>query len=263
MTALEVLPLASDVELPGAVVAGELVAQVITEQPALASLDPREQLLAAAWLLSYRSARTRRAYAGDFTAWRAWLHSRDLDVLAARRAHVDLWVSQLQAAGAAASTITRRLSALAGLYRYAAAHDLVAVDPTAGVARPAIDPDYTATISLDRDQARAFITAADADPGRQQPRTAAVIRLLLHNALRVDELVGADLSDLGYDRGDRVLHVTRKGARRARVPLAPATVAALKAYLAARAAAAGITVDALDGPLVATASVRRLTQAHL
>jgi len=262
MTTVEVLP-AGDVELPGAAVAGELVAQVLAEQPVLASLPPREQLLAAAWLLSYRSARTRRAYAGDYAAWRAWLAARELDVLAARRAHVDLWVTQLQAAGAAASTIARRLSALAGLYRYAAAHDLVTVDPTAGVARPTIDPDYTATISLDRDQARALITAADIDPGRQQPRTAAVIRLLLHNALRVDELIKADLADLGYDRGHRVLHVTRKGARRARVPLAPATVAALEAYLAARAAAAGVTVGELDGPLVATATGRRLTQAHL
>ena len=117
MTTVEVLP-AGDVELPGAAVAGELVAQVLAEQPVLASLPPREQLLAAAWLLSYRSARTRRAYAGDYAAWRAWLAVRELDVLAARRAHVDLWVTQLQAAGAAASTIARRLSALAGPRRW-------------------------------------------------------------------------------------------------------------------------------------------------
>lgn len=170
---------------------GELLAQVLGEHPQLAVAGEREQLLAASWLVTYRSARTRRAYAGDYLAWLAWLTDRGVDVLAARRAHVDLWVHQQQTAGAAATTITRRLSALSGFYRHATTHDLITHSPTAGVTRPTIDPDYTATIGLDRDQAHALIAAADADRGRSQPRTAAVIRLLLHNALRVDEACSA------------------------------------------------------------------------
>ena len=61
-----------------------------------------------------------------------------------------------------------------------------------------------------------------------------MIRLLLHNALRVDEACAADVADLGADAGHRVLGVTRKGARKAKVPLTPATVAALDAYLTDR-----------------------------
>jgi hypothetical protein len=61
------------------------------------------------------------------------------------------------------------------------------------------------------------------DRGPQALRTAAVIRLLLHNALRVDEACAADVADLGADAGHRVLRVTRKGARKAKIPLAPAT----------------------------------------
>ena len=45
-----------------------------------------------------------------------------------------------------------------------------------------VDPDYTATIGLDRDQVRALVPAADADRGPQALRTAAVVRLLVHNA---------------------------------------------------------------------------------
>ena len=48
-----------------------------------------------------------------------------------------------------------------------------------------------------------------------------MIRLLLHNALRVDEACAADVTDLGTDAGHRVPRVTRKGGRRAKVPLAP------------------------------------------
>jgi integrase/recombinase XerD len=132
------------------------------------------------------------------------------------------------------------------------------------VARPVVDPDYTATVGPDRDQARALVAAADADTGAQALRTAAVVRLLLHNALRVDEACAADIADLGEDSGHRVLRVVRKGARKAKIPLTPATVAALEAYLAARAQRAG-AVDwrQLGGPLLATAAGGRLRQGHL
>ena len=220
--------------------------------------------VAAAWLASLRAARTRRAYAGDVRGWLGWLAERGTDVLDAGRVHVDLWAAGQQDQGAESSTVRRRLSALSSFYRYCAAHDLVDRIPTAGVARPGVDPDYTATVGLDRDQVRALVAAADADRGPQALRTVAVIRLLVHNALRVDEACAADVTDLGADAGHRVLRVIRKGARRAKVPLAPATAAALDAYLAERARR-GRLGDArqLAGPLLATASGGRLRQGHL
>jgi integrase/recombinase XerD len=211
--------------------------------------------------MSLRSARTRRAYAGDLRAWLAWLAERGVDVLAAGRVHADLWVAGQLENGAEAASVRRRLSALSSFYRYCAAHDLVGRSPTTGVARPMVDPDYTATVGLARDEARALVAAAAADRGRQALRTAAVIRLLLHNALRVDEACAADVADLGADAGHRVLRVTRKGARKAKVPLTPATAAALDAYLAERAGLAAAA--ALTGPLLATTTGGRLRQGHL
>src|SRR5262249_58491999 len=142
-----------------------------------------------------------------------------------------------------------------------AAHDLASGVPTAGVARPVVDADYTATVGLARDEARALVAAADADRGRQALRNAAAVRLLLHNALRVDEACAVDVADLGTDAGHRVLRVTRKGARKAKVPMTPATAAALDAYLAARPARAGLgSAAAPAGPLLATATGGRLRQ---
>ena len=57
------------------------------ELPALADLGERAQLLVV-WLVSLRSARTRRAYFGDVAAWLAWLDERELDLLTVGRAHV-------------------------------------------------------------------------------------------------------------------------------------------------------------------------------
>ena len=247
-----------------AVLAAELLGRVRAELPAVGKLGEREQVLVAAWLTGLRSARTRRAYALDVAAWLGWLAERDTDVLAAGRVHIDLWAATQLDARASASSVRRRLSALSSFYRYCAAHDLIGRVPTQGVARPVVDPDYTATVGLDRDQARALVAAADADTGVQALRTAAVVRLLLHNALRVDEACAADVSDLGEDSGHRVLRVVRKGARKAKIPLTPATVAVLEAYLAARAQRAGMADwRQLGGPLLATAAGGRLRQGHL
>ena len=78
---------------PAVAVAGELLARVGAELPAVAALGQREQVLAAVWLTSLRSPRTRRAYCGDLRGWLAWLGERGIDVLDARRVHVDLWVA--------------------------------------------------------------------------------------------------------------------------------------------------------------------------
>jgi integrase/recombinase XerD len=244
-----------------AAVAAELLGRIRAQLPVIGELGEREQILVAAWLTGLRSARTRRAYAGDVAAWLGWLAERDTGVLATGRVHVDLWAATWLDAGAAASSVRRRLSALSSFYRYCAAHDLTGRIPTEGVARPVVDPDYTATVGLDRDQARALVAAADADTGAQALRTAAVVLLLLHNALRVDEACAADIAE---DSGHRVLRVVRKGGRKAKVPLTPATVAALETYLADRAQRAGVASwRELAGPLLATAAGGRLRQGHL
>jgi integrase/recombinase XerD len=262
---LERLPTPVPAAAPGsgpAAMAAELLGRVRAELPTVGELGEREQVLVSAWLTGLRSARTRRAYAGDVIAWLAWLAERETSVLAAGRVHVDLWASTQLDVGAAASSVRRRLAALSSFYRYCAAHDLIGRVPTQGVARPAVDPDYTATVGLDRDQARALVAAADT--GAQALRTAAVVRLLLHNALRVDEVCTADVADLGEDSGHRVLRVVRKGARKAKIPLTPATVAALEAYLADRAQWAEVGEwRQLTGPLLATATGGRLRQGHL
>jgi site-specific recombinase XerD len=184
-------------------VADELLATLHAEHPVLAGGPARERLMAATWLAGYRSTRTRRAYAGDLAAWLAWLEARQVDVLAARRVHVDLWTRGLLDAGAAGSTVTRRLSAVSSWYRHLGEHDLVASNPAAAVRRPRVHPDRTSTVGLDRDQTRALLAAADADTGLARLRNAAAIRLLLHQGMRVDELAGADIADLGHDRGHR------------------------------------------------------------
>jgi hypothetical protein len=76
---LERLPALVSPAAPGAgpaAVAAELVGRVRAELPAVGELGEREQVLVAAWLTGLRSARTRRAYAGDVVAGLGWLAER-------------------------------------------------------------------------------------------------------------------------------------------------------------------------------------------
>jgi integrase len=75
--------------------------------------------------------------------------------------------------------------------------------------------------------------------------------LLALNGLRVSEALAADVTDLSTERGHRVLMITRKGGKRATVPLAPRTAETLDAYLAGRT----------TGPLFATSTGARLDRA--
>ena len=94
-----------------AALAAELLGRIRAELPVIGGLGERDQVLVAAWLTGLRSARTRRAYAGDVVARLGWLAERETDVLAAGRVHVDLWAAIWLDDGAASSSVRRRLSA--------------------------------------------------------------------------------------------------------------------------------------------------------
>jgi len=68
------------------------------------------------------------------------------------------------------------------------------------------------------------------------------------NGLRLSEAVGADIEDLSTQRGHRTLAITRKGGKRAVVPLAPRTARAIDLAVGERC----------DGPIFLAADGNRL-----
>jgi integrase/recombinase XerD len=173
--------------------------------------------------------------------------------------HVGLWAATQLDTGAAESSVRRHLSALASFYRYCAAHDLIGRVPTEDVARPVVD-----RITSPR---RAW-TGTRPAPWSPPPPTPAPRRCAPRRwcgcsccTMRCASMrpATADMADLGEDCGHRVLRVVRKSARKAKIPLTPATVAALDAYLAGRAQRAGAGEwRQLSRPLLATAAGGRL-----
>lgn len=198
--------------------------------------------LAAAFLAGFGAA-TREAYAGDLRAWGAFLTDLGVHVLDAHRVHADAFVRDAEERGLAPATVARRLSALNGLYDYALDEGLVARSPIAHVRRPRVS-DQSARFGVDRDEMRALLAVAR----RSGARDYALLCLLGLSGLRVTEALGADVADLGSQRGHRVLRVLRKGGKRQTVALAPRTAVALDELLAGRR----------EGPVFSTRSGRRV-----
>jgi hypothetical protein len=86
-----------------------------TIQPAFT--DP-ERLALAGFLAGYRGL-TREAYALDLRQFTTWCRTRSLPLFAVRRADIEGFARDLEARGRARATVTRRLSTIAGFYKYA------------------------------------------------------------------------------------------------------------------------------------------------
>jgi integrase/recombinase XerD len=198
--------------------------------PAAAGELGRPQALAervaAAFLISHRPA-TRAAYRASLQAWAAWCASLDLDVLQAEKPHVEAWVRQLEADGAAPATVVRHLAALRGFSQEAVEMGACSHDPTVRVRRPRLSRD-SPRLGLSRDQAQQLLAAAgDTDDERDHP----LVCLLLLNGLRISETIALDVGDITDVRGHRVARVRRKGRMRQDVALAPRTTAAITPLL--------------------------------
>src|SRR5262252_1771427 len=173
----------------------------------------------------------------------AWCRARFLNLFAVRRVDIESFARDLEARGRARATVTRRLSTIAGFYKYAVEEELLEHSPAAHVRRPRLDYESHAT-GLDRNEVGAMLVAAGLGP----PAEHALISLLALNGLRVSEATGADIEHLGLQRGHRTLTITRKGGKVVTIPLAPRTARAIDLA----------TGERTDGPIFLAADGRRL-----
>jgi integrase family protein with SAM-like domain len=110
-------------------------AALVTGGPVLS--DP-ERLALAGFLAGY-SGLTCEAYALDLRQFASWCAAHSLRLFQARRANIECFGRDLEAAGRARATVTRRLCTVAGFYKYAVEEELLDHSPAAHVRRPRLD----------------------------------------------------------------------------------------------------------------------------
>jgi integrase/recombinase XerD len=121
--------------------------------------------------------------------------------------------------------------------------ELLDHSPAAHVRRPRLDYESHA-VGLASNELGALLVAAGLGP----PAEHALVSLLALNGLRVSEATGANIENLGVERGHRTLVITRKGGKVVTIPLAPRTARAIDLTIGERT----------EGPIFLTADGRRL-----
>jgi integrase/recombinase XerD len=114
---------------------------------------------ALAGFLAGYSGLTREAYTLDLRQYTSWCAQRGLHLFTARRADIERFGRDMEAAGRARATIARRLCTIAGFYRYAVEEDLLEHSPAAHIRRPRLDYD-SHVVGLDRNEVGALLVAA-------------------------------------------------------------------------------------------------------
>ena len=212
-------------------------------------LVPRSDLSASAaagFLARYREP-TLRSYRQDLRVFGAWCTDRRLDPLSATRGHIELYIRDLERRGYAAATIGRRVSTVAGFFKYAVIDGYLTVDPTQAVTRPRVPWEGQHRTVLHPLEYAAVLTAAR----RHSPTGHALVALLGMIGLRVSEATAAAVTDIRYESGYEILHVVGKGAKPADIPLPIPVLRAIRLAVDGR----------MSGPILVSRSGARLSHA--
>lgn len=161
-------------------------------------------------------------------------------------AHVRRWVAQLHGAGRQPRGIALVLSCWRGFYTWLGRQGLIDVHPVQGVRAPKAPRPLPKALAVEEALHLANATGAQADAVDDDPRDAAqalrdraLVELLYGSGLRLAEALGLDVEPGPQAHGWVDLqaaeaHVLGKGGKWRTVPVGPAALAALHAWLQAR-----------------------------
>lgn len=189
----------------------------------------RSEMAAARFLLRYQDP-TRGNYAIALRKWFEFAVNFGVEPLDADRAHIELWMRNMEQQGLMASTIAGRIGAICGFYKLAKIDRAIVDDPTEHLRRPSV-PNVSRRQGLTRGEALRVLDTAQ----ESSPLDHALLCTLLYTGGRIGEVCALDVESLGMMQGQRtVLMVREKGNRSAPVPLPPRAVWALDLYLGTR-----------------------------
>lgn len=178
------------------------------------------------WLEDGLSKNTLTSYRQDLSAFAEWLQkTENRDLHQARQADVQQYLA-VRFPHSKPRSISRLIATLRRFYRYALRESQVEVDPTLQIDSPKLPRSLPK--SLNEDEVEALLDAPDLG----QPlglRDRAMLELLYACGLRVSELVGLKVTEIGLQEG--VIRVTGKGSKTRLVPMGEEALEWIGRYL--------------------------------
>ena len=172
------------------------------------------------------SPHTQRAYLSDLRQLEAFLDEREIGLDAATRDDLRAFLAA-RFGGNTAATLARKQCALRAFYAFRVRMGHIADSPARRLAFPRRRVSLPNVVSVDD-----CFAILDAPSKRTAAglRDRCALELLYDAVLRVSELAGLDLADIGPD----VLRVSGKGGKERAVPIVTKARAAIDAYLVRR-----------------------------
>jgi site-specific recombinase XerD len=202
--------------------------------------------------------KTKRAYGIDLGQFALWCTAQGLDPGTVAPRTLRRYAAALSEHGAVPSTVARKLAALRACFRALREQGVVAQNPADLVASP--KRPQTLPRVLRADELAALLDRIPATTPLEL-RDRALFELAYASGLRAEELVGLDVTSLGFDAEE--VRVEGKGAKTRIVPVGETALRALTRYLerARPALATGVAEPALflskSGRRLSTSDVRR------
>lgn len=173
---------------------------------------------------------TRAQYRSVVSRWLRWCADNGIDMLRAKRTHIEAFAAYDGGMRPAAkSTVCRNLSVVCCLYRYLCEEGYIDSDPGEHVRRPRLYGHSDGTY-LTRDQAVAFL----AEARHMDAQTDALCSLLLLTGARIGEVLGLDVEDCHLDDRRPWVRFDRKGDWSQRVAVPSDAAKALARHLGRR-----------------------------
>ena len=183
------------------------------------------------WFANIENANTRRAYKNDVQEFMrfAGIHQAE-EFRLVKRSHLIAWCKQLETRTLEASTVRRKLSAVASLFDYLCECNAVPFNPADGVKRPNQGTNEGKSPALGDAEAKALLEAPAPDTLKGL-RDRAILSILLFHGLRRAELCSLAVGDLQSRRGVLHFRVHGKGGKIRFLPVHPHSLQRISEYL--------------------------------
>lgn len=210
------------------------------EPERLAALAADPEVRAFLATLAPGSPHTKKAYARDLADLDRYRHAAALGDWSRLTVHdVRSFIAARHRQGLGGRSLQRVLAALRRFFDFLVKAQRMAINPARTIQAPRAPKRLPR--ALDVDQAVRLMQVAGA--GLLASRDRALLELLYSSGLRVSELAGLDIADL--DLAEASVRTVGKGRKQRLVPVGRHAVAALRQWLALRAAIPGVDPAAL------------------
>ncbi len=185
-----------------------------------------ERFIDALWLERGLSENTLNAYRSDLSALARWLQAQGETLERAQREQLLRYLQQRAGEGSSPRSSARMLSSIRRLYRWLLREGRREDDPSARIDSPKLGRGLPK--SLTEEEVEALLEAPEVE-GPFGLRDRAMLELLYATGLRVSELVGLQLGQLGLAQG--LVRIIGKGNKERLVPMGEEALAWLQRYL--------------------------------